>query len=572
MVKKYLKLPDDAFSDAGSQYRKNWADDASLHEPAAADIQRFVRSSLAREEVFEGLTGNRTFEELRKRKMYRQNWDEERAVFHTNAHAPEGRKMDGHNGSAAGDEGRRDSEIARVDSDDILSTSARKTWADDERLFGPAASDLQRNALASLAREEVFQGFSGNRTFSEMAKRNQYRQNWADDETLLNPAAADLQKHVRASLERASSSVHGCGELENFARLSSAPGESSHSPLLSEDEARRTRRFLDDSGVGLFSRMRPMTSESDGCRKGARAQVWAKLMRQWEAEGVRVGPRVRPNQNLNHDSDQFIFRGGMRIFLSHLPTGKEMFDHDFFQRCRSEPVPGKAQNTAIVGMIDPWPGQLPPLRQDAFVARESIRLHDAFPGETAACGDEEYKSLPPPSPWKQNKRDLRSPFDFSFCPDQTGGDGFCLPRGGSHDHPVYKQRLAKQGHRLRPQVAGEVEQSTGVVPSRGVAGGGVDSGQVPGKSGKTIFVTSIRDDIARAQYEYSLLSSAHRRSPVAVKSASSSQSVLPELRTPRHGIGHAFSSTQKTPGQQGMASTTGFRLTGGEFEILDLRG
>jgi hypothetical protein len=561
MIKKYLKLPDDAFLDDSAKYRKNWADDESLHGPAAANIQKIVRSSLQRQKVFEGLTGNRTFEELRKRNMYRKNWDEDQAISHT-------KRMVGDDDRAFLVNMEEGIQSAEGNGDDSLS-AARNSWADDERLFGRAASDLQRNARSSAAREEVFAGFSGNRTFAELAKRDLYRQNWADDETLLTPAAAGIQSYVRSSLARSNRGDHSGRDLEDFARLSSAPDGTSHPPLLSDNENQRARRFMDDSGVGLFTRMRPTTSESDEYRTGARADIWEKLRRQWEREGRRSKPRVGPNRNLNHDADVLHFRAVMRVFFSNLPTGKEIYDHDFFQRCRSEPP----QKRAISGTIDPWPGQLPPLKQDAFIARESLResvnIHAAFPGDSTARSDEEFQNLPPPSLLKHNKRDLRSPFSSPCHAYESGEVESYFPRSASHDRLVHKSRPAAQGHRSHPQDFGEGQQSSSAVPSR-VMGGG-SSGQVLGTPRKAIFVTSIRDDIARAQHEYALLSIAQRRSPTGLKSARTSQNTLPELRASRQGKGHTPFSRQRNSEQERVTFSNGFRLTN-DCEILDLRG
>jgi len=564
MVKKYLKLSDDAFSDDSANCtRKNWADDESLHGPAAANIQRIVRSSLAREEVFEGLTGNRTFEELRKRNMYRQNWDEDQAISHT-------KRMVGDDDRAFLVNTEKGIQSAEENGDDSLSAS-RNSWADDERLFGRAASDLQRNARSSAAREEVFAGFSGKRTFAELAKRDLYRQNWADDETLLNPAAAGIQSIVRSSIARTSRIDHSGRDLEDFARLSSAPYGASHPPMLSDDENQRARRFMDDSGVGLFTRLRPRTSESEEYRTGARADIWEKLRRQREREGPRSKPRVGPNRNLNHDADVLLSRAMMRVFFSNLPTEKEIYDHDFFQRCRSEPP----QKRALSGTIDPWPGQLPPLKQDAFISRESLResvnIHAAFPRDSTARGDEEIKNLPPPSSLKHNKRDLRLSLSSAFHACESGEVESYFPRSASLDRHVYKSRPATQGHRSHPQDFGEGQESSSAVPSR-VMGGG-SSVHVHGTSRKAILVTSIRDDIAHAQHEYALLSSAQRRPPTGLKSASSSQNTLPELRASRQGKGHAhfISTTPKNAEQERVKFSKGFRLTN-DCEILDLRG
>jgi hypothetical protein len=107
--------------------------------------------------------------------------------------------------------------------------------------------------------------------------------------------------------------------------------------------------------------------------------------------GTQSGPRYR-NRNLNHDNDQIRVRGGqVRVFLSFLPSGREMFDFESFQIIRAQAVRDLSEDDQQhenhppehSAMLDFWPGECAPIGYSAYLPRQPRHSSD-IPEHTCA--------------------------------------------------------------------------------------------------------------------------------------------------------------------------------------------
>ena len=385
MVKKYLDLPCDdeecvpcSVSEPDNQprtvYQRHWAGDEPSWSAAASVLQRFWRSLDVREkgDPF-------SHDQYVRRQVASQSQQDQSYLAKWESSASAAELLQGHVRAAlvraAGNPFSHDKFVHKLEA--LASRHLyRGHWNDDEASWDQAATVIESLVRSATVRANDSHPFSHNRYVQRLqaeidghdmpaSSRGSSRLFSEDFEGMMHEGRNPEGRFSPAS-PRGYSSVTPDGHFRNegqFSRALSAPHEE-NSSLLTVHEAQQAKSTRDD--LRTKSNRNRVDSKNEKIRADwDLAEQKARLMR--AQQGL-------PNQNLNHDNDQFLFRDGARVFLDENGNeiGQNFSNRNTWTDVALDQQPDQTIKNSRFAIVDPWPGQLPPLARGTYMVREGL--------------------------------------------------------------------------------------------------------------------------------------------------------------------------------------------------------
>ena len=320
MIKKYLRLPcaeedcvpctmTEDSNQPHTVYRRNWADDETRLKPAASVIQKHVRSALIREEtgflaVARMNSGDGEVESVEAEKA-RTNMLEKMGQMQES----EQRRSEERDEARKRQEEKLREREARMRKREARSAGAEK-WEGvrfKNELGEGLEPDWKLEEREEEGEEREASVANATNTHSD-AKQEQEFDLVESIETKSEQQSKDpRQDHLGGSTLWAGGVAH-----DDFSRLASAR-DGAMEQFLSFEEAQRARHTTDDvvdkNLNRRFDKLRPKTHEVATRKNLQDCNLWGDPQLN-NAKQRHVSGWQGLNQNLNHDNDESIFRGG----------------------------------------------------------------------------------------------------------------------------------------------------------------------------------------------------------------------------------------------------------------------